>query len=272
MTLINKTFTSLKERNEGGLIGYITAGDPYPLYTTKIAEALIKGGVDIIELGIPFSDPIADGRTIQSAIVRALNAGTTPNTVLRIARQIKTKNKIPIVILTYYNPIFRKGLKKFFQSAKNSGIDGIIVPDLPIEEAHEYKELAKTYEVDTIFLAAPSTSNKRLKKIVEYTSGFLYLVSVFGVTGARDDLNHNSVKLISRISKVTSHNGTPLAVGFGISKPQHIKTVLKNGANAAIVGSAFVNIIKEKMDHTRDMLKTLEKYTSDLKQATRKLH
>lgn len=272
MTLINKTFSLLKKRNEGGLIAYVTAGDPNPSYTTKIVQALIKGGADIIELGIPFSDPIADGRTIQSAAVRALNAGTTPNTVLRIAKQIKVKNRIPIVILTYFNPIFRKGLENFFQSAKTSGVDGIIVPDLPVEEAYEYKELAQTYELDTIFLAAPSTSDKRLKKILKYTSGFLYLVSVFGVTGAREELKSNSVKLITRISQVTSRNRTPLAVGFGVSKPQHIKTILNSGANAAIVGSAFVNIIKEKKNHTKDMLKTLEKYALELKQATIKIN
>jgi tryptophan synthase alpha chain len=185
---IKEVFKNNRKNGYGCLIGYIMAGDPTPEATVKIADALIKGGVDILELGLPFSDPIADGPTIQAASLRALNAGTTPQKVLEIAKQIKTCHDVPIVIMTYYNPVFRIGLNKFLTEAKVNGVDGFIVPDLPVEEAHDFKNAAETKGLDTIFLAAPSTSNERLPKIVSASSGFMYLVSRFGVTGAKPQL------------------------------------------------------------------------------------
>ena len=158
MKPIAETFRKNKEQGNGTLIGYVTAGDPDPRETPKIADALIKGGVDVLELGLPFSDPIADGPTIQAASVRALNAGTTPANVLYIAKQVRQSHDIPIVIMTYYNPIFRIGLDKFFNTAKECLVDGIIVPDLPVEEAADYKTTADKSGIDTIFLAAPSTT------------------------------------------------------------------------------------------------------------------
>lgn len=243
MREIARTFSRLKAQNEGALIAYVTAGDPKPSHTPRVAEALINGGADIIELGIPFSDPIADGPTIQAAIVRALEAGTTPRMVLEMSREIKEKHDVPIVILTYYNPIFRMGLKNFFELAKGCKVDGLIVPDLPVEEALDYKEASDAYDVDTIFLAAPSTSTERLGRILNYTSGFLYLVSVFGVTGARENLQQITLQQIKKILPYTSGR-IPLAVGFGISKPEHARAVIESGADGAIVGSEFVNIIQ----------------------------
>ena len=267
MRKVASTFSGLKARNEGALIAYVTAGDPDPVYTPRIIEALVEGGADIIELGIPFSDPIADGPTIQAATLRALKAGTTPKKVLQIVEEVKDGNNVPLVILTYYNPIFRMGLKNFFESAEASGVNGVIVPDLPVEEAYEYKKIAEACCVDTIFLAAPSTSTERLRKILEYASGFLYLVSIFGVTGTRDKIQNLTIRLIKETLKIT-RGRIPLAVGFGISKPEHVKRIIQNGADAAIVGSRFVRIIEEKRDKTEEMLKDLYEYARLLKEAT----
>jgi tryptophan synthase alpha chain len=269
MSDLTKVFKRLKAQGDGALIGYVTAGDPKPELTPKIAEALVKGGVDIIELGVPFSDPIADGPTIQAASVRALRAGTTPKMVLGIAGEIKRKQSVPVVILTYFNPIFRMGVENFFRLAKSFGVDGVVVPDLPVEEAEAYREAAETCGVDTIFLAAPSTSNKRLGKIVACTSGFLYVVSHFGVTGAREALEDSTVQLIKRIAPFT-RGKIPLAVGFGVSKPEHAKRIIDAGADGVIVGSAFVNIIQKRQGDFDRMLEELEVAARKLKNATRK--
>ncbi|MBS7615426.1 tryptophan synthase subunit alpha [Candidatus Bathyarchaeota archaeon] len=266
MSKIAETFSKLRRQNEGGLIAYITAGDPNPMYTAKIADVLIKGGADIIELGIPFSDPIADGPVIQAATLRSLKAGTTVKKVFRMSEEIKKENDIPLVVLSYFNLIYRMGIKNFFDSAKAFGIDGVVVPDLPIEEAAEYKKAAEAHEIDTIFLAAPSTSIERLRNIAEHTSGFLYLVSIFGVTGVREKIHGSTIRLIKRARQVTCGR-IPLAVGFGISRPEHVKTVIQSGADAAIVGSGFVKIIEANKYRNR-MLEALYDYTRQLKTAT----
>ena len=267
MREIEKMFLTLRRRKEGALIAYVTGGDPKPEYTPKIVEALIKGGADVIELGIPFSDPIADGSTIQAATVRALKAETTPRTVLKIIKEIKENHSVPIIILTYYNPIYRMGLDNFFRLASRYKLDGIIVPDLPIEEAYDYKKVAEENDIDTIFLTAPSTSQERLEKIINYSSGFLYLVSLFGVTGAREKIQDLTIKLIKNTLPLTTGK-IPLAVGFGLSKPEHIKTVILSGADGAIVGSGFVKIIEKNLENSKKMLKKIENYTKRLKKAT----
>lgn len=267
MTALSETFQKLKKRKEAALIGYVTAGDPEPDFTPQIAEALIKGGVDVLELGLPFSDPIADGPTIQAASVRALDAGTKPKKVLELAKEIRGKHDVPLVVMTYYNPVFRMGLDCFFRLAKECMVDGVIIPDLPAEEAGDYKKAAKTCGVDTIFLAAPSTSNARLSNIVGCTSGFLYLVSHFGVTGTKTSVEDSTIQLIKRVLPFTTGR-VPLAVGFGISKPEHIKKVVAAGADAAIVGSAFVNIINKNRDNRSQMLLELEQTSLKLKKAT----
>lgn len=269
MTDLAEVFQKLKAQGDGVLIGYVTGGDPKPEFTPRIAEALVKGGVDILELGIPFSDPIADGPTIQAASMRALEAGTTPQIVLGIAGEIKKKRGVPVVILTYFNPIFRMGAKRFFRLAKGVGIDGVVVPDLPIEEAKAYHEVAKSCNVDTVFLVTPSTSNERLQKIMEHTSGFLYVVSHFGVTGARKSLEDSTVKLIQRFSSYASGQ-IPLAVGFGVSKPEHARKIITAGAEGVIVGSAFVNIVHKYQDNIKKMLEELEVLASELKNAIKK--
>ncbi|MGQ9468485.1 MAG: tryptophan synthase subunit alpha [Nitrososphaerales archaeon] len=263
---IKETFERLKDKGEGALISYIMGGDPRPDLTPKIAEALVEGGADILELGIPFSDPIADGPTIQAANLRALNSGTTPIRVLEIANQIKDYYNIPIVILTYYNIIFKMSLENFFDKARKSKVDGIIVPDLPVEEAQDYKLIADKYGIDTIFLASPSTGVVRLKKIIEYTSGFLYLVSLFGVTGVRKSLKRLTIHLIEKTIPYTKGK-VPLAVGFGISQPYQVKSIIDAGADGAIVGSAFVEIIQKSGYDEDKMLNYLFKKAHELKEA-----
>ncbi len=267
MSGIARVFQQLKNKNEGALIAYITAGDPDPKITPRLADALIKGGADILELGLPFSDPIADGPTIQGASLRALNAGTTPSIVLELAKEIKKSHNVPILIMTYYNPVFRMGLEKFFSLAKSSGVDGLIVPDLPVEEAEEYKRVAVKNGLDTVFLAAPSTKDDRLSKIVSNSSGFLYLVSHFGVTGARTEVEDSTMTLVKRICKFTVGR-IPLAVGFGVSKPEHVKNLLAAGAEGVIVGSLFVNIINKNLNDPQRMQKELEETARRLKSAT----
>ena len=267
MNAISKVFEKLKAQGNGALIGYVMAGDPEPKYTPMIAEALIKGGIDILELGIPFSDPIADGPTIQAASVRALNAGTTPKMVLEMARAIREKHDVPVAVMTYYNPLFRMGLKKFFSMAEGCKIDGVIVPDLPVEEADDYRKAAGESGVDTIFLAAPSTTNERLTKIVECSSGFLYLVSHFGVTGTKAAVEDSTISLVKRVLPFTAGR-VPLAVGFGVSKPEHVKRIIKAGADGVIVGSAFVNIVSRNNGNVETILDELGEVTRKLKEAT----
>ena len=266
MNSIKQAFEKQKQRGHGCLIGYVTAGDPTPEKTAEIADALIKGGVDVLELGLPFSDPIADGPTIQAASLRALKAGTTPMKVIEVAGQIKAKHpSVPVVIMTYYNPVFKLGVERFLSAAKAASVDGFIVPDLPVEEAAEYRRAAAKAELDTIFLASPATSKERLGMIVAASSGFLYLVSRFGVTGAQTDVADTTVDLIRKVQPFTSGK-VPLAVGFGISKPEHVKRVIEAGADAAIVGSAFINIVAANQ---KTMLRELEETAAALKASTK---
>ena len=268
MNQIGESFSRLKARGEGALIAYVTAGDPDPSSTPRIVEALVNGGADIVELGIPFSDPIADGPVIQAAMIRALKAGTTPRKVLTIVRETKERCDVPIAVLTYYNLIFRAGVPHFLGLAHDSGVDGLIVPDLPIEEATDYKRICDSKGLDTIFLATPSTSTERLHRIVDNTSGFLYLVSVFGVTGARATLQESTLRQVRRIVPVTAGR-VPLAVGFGISKTEHVKAVIESGADGAIVGSEFVHLIERNKASIVDVADAVEKRTKELKKATR---
>ena len=268
MSAIEKRLRELKEKGEGALIAYVCGGDPKPKYTFEIVDALIRGGADIIELGIPFSDPIADGPTIQAASVRALKAKTTPIGVMEIARRVKEKHgSVPLAALTYYNPIFRMGLERFFKLASNCEIDGVIVPDLPVEEAEEYKRVAEDYGLATIFLATPNTSTQRLERIISYTSGFLYLVSIFGVTGARERIHELTLQTLKRLLPHI-RGRVPLAVGFGISELGHVRTIIRSGANGAIVGSAFVEIVEKYQGNLVEMVREVKEKASQLKAGT----
>jgi len=265
LSRIAAKFEKLRKKGEGALIAFVTAGDPKPKLTPKIVETLAKH-TDIIELGIPFSDPIADGPTIQRATDRALASGTTPETVREIIKNIRSINDVPLVVLTYYNIVFKRGVNEFVKSFAAAGMDGIIVPDLPVEEADELLKATKRHGVDLVLLVAPTTTPERLKRICRASSGFLYLVSLLGVTGAREKLSDSVGPLIADVRKVSR---VPTAVGFGISKPEHVAKVIKCGADGAIVGSAFVNLIAEYQGNERRMLKELDSFGKSLKAATR---
>lgn len=243
-------------------------GDPNPSRCLEVIHAVLRGGADILEIGVPFSDPIADGRSVQAAGVRALASGTRPTHVLRLAAQVKKTCSVPIVLMSYFNPILARGTGEFFDSARKSGVDGIIVPDLPLEEAEGFGAAARARGVDTILLASPTTTGERMEKIVANGSGFLYLVSVLGVTGARDVLKRSTVKLI-KFTKGYTSGRIPLAVGFGISKPEHVAEVIRAGADAAIVGSAIVDLVGEFGRKGDSQLAAIEAFVRSLKDATR---
>ncbi len=266
MTALSATFHALRQNREGALIGYVMAGDPAPKHTPKIVDALIAGGADVVELGIPFSDPIADGPTLQRAAVRALEAGTTPTKVFDIVGAIKAVHDVPVMVMTYYNIVYRIGVDAFCSASEKSGVNGIIAPDLPLEEAAVYKEAATGCGLDTIFLAAPSTSEERLERLVHISSGFLYLVSAHGVTGAREAIENESVASVQRTASLIRER-IPLAVGFGLSLPSHVRTVLDHGANAAIVGSRFAQIVEQNLDDGENMVNELRQCAQALKES-----
>jgi tryptophan synthase alpha chain len=265
LSRISAKFKNLNKKGEGALIAFVTAGDPKPELTPKIVETLAKH-TDIIELGIPFSDPIADGPTIQMASDRALKSGTTPETVREIIKNVRKINDVPLVVMTYYNIVFKRGVDEFVKSYAAAGMDGIIVPDLPVEEAGELLKATRRHGVDLILMVAPTTTTERLKLICGTSSGFLYLVSLLGVTGARENLSDSVGVLISNVRKVSR---VPIAVGFGISSPEHVAKIIKSGASGAIVGSAFVNLIAKHQKNERRMLKELDEFGKSLKAATK---
>ncbi len=265
MSRIGAKFEELGSKGEGALISFVTAGDPNPELTPRIVQALAKYA-DIVELGIPFSDPIADGPTIQGATDRALKAGTTPESVRKIIRQIRRTSDVPLVVLTYYNIVFKRGVDKFLRDFTAAGMDGIIIPDLPVEEAGEVLRATKKYGADLILLVAPTTTPERLKRICDASSGFLYIVSLLGVTGARKRLSGLVKPLIADVRKTSR---VPIAVGFGISKPEHVKEVIEAGADGVIVGSAFVNLIAKNLGDRQRMLRELDQFGKTLKAATR---
>ncbi len=221
---------------------FLMAGDPSLELTSEILLTLQEKGADLIELGIPYSDPLADGPIIQLAASRALKGGTSPLKVLYLLSKIKNKLRIPIILFTYFNPLLNFGFSKFCESASQAGVSGLIIPDLPLEEAKEFSELAKQFNLDLILLVAPTTPSQRMKSISERTSGFTYLVSVTGVTGERNDLENRVEDLITQLKNIST---IPIAVGFGISSPEHVQRVKKWGADGVIVGSAFVKRIYE---------------------------
>src|SRR5687767_4996550 len=262
---IDNKFNELKSKNQKGLICYVVAGYPDIKTSEYIITSLINGGADIIEIGIPFSDPIADGSTIQDAIQNSLIAGTTPDMCLELSSRIrKTFPNIPLIIMTYSNILYRKGYIQFAKKAKESGIDGFIIPDIPIEESKEYLNTMQNIGMSTIFLVSPNTSEKRLKMISRICTGFLYAISVYGTTGERQGFDKYTIESIKRVKNVTGDK-LPLAVGFGISNPQHVKYMIDAGADAVIIGSA---IIKE-MENKERLLSILNRFIYELKNSCR---
>jgi len=241
---IARRFRELGRTGELGLVAYITAGDPSLEATEKIVLAAADAGADVIELGVPFSDPVADGPTIQRAIERALRAGTTLAGVLGLVARLRARTQVPLVLFSYFNPILQMGLDTFAEAAEAAGADGVLVTDLTPEEAEDYRAAMRAHGLDTIFLAAPTSTDARLEKIAAVSSGFLYLISRTGVTGAREALPEDLPELARRVRRFTK---LPLAVGFGISAPAHV-SVLGGIADAAVVGSALVAEVEKASD------------------------
>lgn len=243
MTPASRLATLFNSRRASGgkaLIGYLTAGDPALERTPALVEALVRGGVDIIELGVPFSDPVADGPVIQRASHRALRAGASLRGVLEVARQIRRRSQVPLVLFTYLNPVLRYGLEALAREASEAGIDGLLLTDLSVEEAGRYVEVMRGQGLDTVFLAAPTSTPERLRQVARLSSGFVYLVSRTGVTGERVALAGSAAELVRAMRQVTD---LPLAVGFGISTAAQVAEVGRL-ADAAVVGSAFVRVVE----------------------------
>jgi|SRR5580692_4336911 tryptophan synthase alpha chain len=238
---IARRFRALAEAGEMGLVAYVTAGDPSLAASEKIVLAAANAGADVIELGVPFSDPVADGPTIQRASDRALRGGTTLAGVIELVRRIRTHSEVPLVLFSYFNPILQMGLEKFAAAAAAAGADGVLATDLTPEEATEYRATMQAHELDTIFLAAPTSTDARLERIGAASSGFLYVISRAGVTGERESLPAELPALIRRARKFTT---LPIAVGFGISLPTQV-TVLGGIADAAVVGSALMAAVEK---------------------------
>lgn len=261
---IARRFDALREQGELGLVAYVTAGDPTLEASERIVLAMAEAGAEVIELGVPFSDPIADGPTIQRASDRALRSGTTLVGVIELVRKLRARTDVPLVLFSYFNPILQMGLEKFAAAASAAGADGVLVTDLTPEEAGEYLSIVRGHGLDTIFLVAPTSTEARLKRIAESSSGFLYLISRAGVTGAKDTLPEDLPALVRRVRAATR---LPLAVGFGISQPGHV-AVLGGLADAAVVGSALVAEI-ERADSAESAAAAVAARVRQLKQAAK---
>ncbi|HEX3544736.1 MAG TPA: tryptophan synthase subunit alpha [Candidatus Acidoferrum sp.] len=261
---IEKCFATLRAAGEMGIVAYITAGDPSIDATLDFALALEEAGADVIELGVPFSDPLADGPTIQRASERALKSGASLPKILDLVSRIRKSSQIPLVLFSYYNPILQMGLEMFAAAASAAGVDGVLATDLSPEESVEYRRILAEHRLDTIFLCAPTSTDERLASIAECSNGFLYLVSRTGVTGAKDTLPDDLPALIRRVRNFTK---LPIAVGFGISLPGHV-TLLGGLADAAVVGSSLVTEI-ERAKTPQQAANALRERIGVLKQAAR---
>jgi tryptophan synthase alpha chain len=267
---VKSLFESLSKKGEKALICYIVGGYPDLETSKEIIKTLIDSGADIIEIGIPFSDPMADGPVIQSALIKALAKGTTPLVCFNIVKELtKTYNNTPFLFMTYSNIVFSNNLNNFLKAAKKNNIDGFIIPDLNVEDSQDYINITKKLGLATIFLSAPNTSKKRLVEIASASSGFVYMVSVFGTTGSRTNFEKYTFEAISSAREIVSRYKIPLAVGFGISSPADGKKMLRSGADGIIVGSSLMKIIMENEKDKDKMLLLLSNFTKELKKTCR---
>lgn len=260
MSRVEAAFVRLRTEGRTGLVTYVTAGDPDLATTAAILQVLDRSGADVLEVGVPFSDPLADGPVIQRATERALAAGATLGGVLDMLAAVRPRVQAPIVIFSYANPILRMGLDDFTARAREVGVDGVLTLDVPPEEAEEWRHRFGAAGIDTIFLLSPTTTDDRIRRAAALGSGFLYGISRLGVTGARDEVADSAAALAARVRRATS---MPLALGFGVSRPEHVRAIGEI-ADAAVVGSALVNVIAE---HGRapDLLDRVERYVRWLK-------
>jgi tryptophan synthase alpha chain len=266
MTRIESKFKELRKKGKAALVTYITAGDPSLELTHDIVLKLEESGADIIELGVPFSDPMADGPTIQLASERSLRNGTTLRGVIESVKKIRKHTEIPILLFGYYNPFLAYGLQKFSKDAHEAGVDGILVVDLPPEEAEELKTHVDRAGLNLVFLLAPTSTSERIRLVVEHASGFVYLVSVTGVTGARPDMDYSLDSLVNEIKKSTK---LPVGIGFGVSTAEQASRITKV-ADAVIVGSALVRIIEKNANDKKELLDEISAFIKLLGGACKK--
>jgi tryptophan synthase alpha chain len=264
MSRVREKFAELSAKKEKALIAYIMVGYPNENATISSVRGLVKGGADIIELGFPFSDPLADGPVIQNASMISLENGTKINRFFNIVKKIRKETDIPLILMTYTNILYHKGYPEFITEAKNAGIDGFILPDMSIEESKEYLASAKNM-TDTIFLVSPNTTKSRIEKIAKSSSGFLYLVAVYGTTGVKTGIQNYTLKAIKDVKKITSGK-IPVGVGFGVSTPDDVRKYVKAGADAVIVGSAFLKLIEQTPQNKREL--RVAAFTKSLKKQT----
>lgn len=264
MSRIKEKFAELEAKNQKALISYIMAGFPNEKSTMSTVKGLIKGGIDIIELGFPFSDPLADGPVIQNASTISLEKGTKIADFFTLVKKIRKETDIPLVLMTYTNILYHRGYSEFITEAKKAGIDGFILPDMSVEESKEYLQAAKN-NADTIFLISPNTSNARIQKISKASTGFLYLVAVFGTTGIKTGIKKYTIDAIKQVKKQTKGK-IPIGVGFGISTPDDVKKYIKAGADAVIVGSAYLKLIEKTPQNQLES--KIATFTKSLKKQT----
>ena len=265
MSRIKEKFSELKSKKEKALVSYIMVGYPSENATLSAIRGLVKGGADIIELGFPFSDPIADGPIIQKASTGSLNNGIKIEKFFKLVKKIRRETNIPLILMTYTNILYNQGYQKFIKNAKNAGIDGLILPDMAIEEASGYLSAAKKQKMDTIFLVSPNTQKDRLLKIAKATSGFLYMVAVFGTTGIQTKIHQYTLNALKSTKRTVKD--VPIGVGFGISNEKDVRKYVSVGADAVIVGSANIKIMentpKSKLEGT------VFRFTKKLKRQTK---
>jgi len=241
MSRITTRFAELRPRHEGALIPFLVAGDPDPARSLAVALAVAEAGADVLELGIPFSDPLADGQVNEQAYLRALGQGVLMPQVLELAGRLRARSQVPLVLMTYYNPVLRYGLEAFASQAAAAGVDGVLVTDLPPEEADPWREQAGRAGLDTVFLLAPTSTPERMARVAGVAGGFVYCVSRTGVTGARE---HLPPDLPGMLAQVRRHTELPLAVGFGLASPEQVRAVCRL-ADGAVVGSALVQVVAQ---------------------------
>ena len=262
MVSVSSCINALRDRGQCALIPFITAGDPDLATTAKALELLDRSGADLIELGVPYSDPLADGPVIQAAATRALQQGTRLEDVLKMLTALSPKLKSPIILFTYYNPILNRGIEAFLQDVAAAGVSGLVVPDLPLEEVESLSKAAAQAEVEIILLVAPTSPKARIEAIAAQSQGFIYLVSVTGVTGIRSEIQSRVQDLLTELHGVTDK---AIGVGFGISQASQAKQVMEWGADAVIVGSAFVKRLAE--GSPEQGLQAIETFCRSLKAA-----
>lgn len=259
-------FEKSKDNNEGIFIPFVVAGDPTYDTSLEIVKQLVENGADALEIGFPFSDPVADGKSVQDADLRAFESGMTIEKCFTFLEEVRKFTDKPIGLLLYYNIVYKHGIDSFYEKLSKIGVNAVLIADLPPEESKDAIEAANKHDLEQIFIVSQATSNDRLKDITKIVGGFIYIASVMGTTGARTEVEQNTTELIKRIRE---HTDIPLCVGFGISQPEHVKEVLNAGADGAIVGSALINIIKDNLDNEDKMFEEIIEYMTLMKQATR---